>query len=49
LDICEANDGSSYEIIDYISAHENTAHLYIVKIKDSNGEEKALRLLVPSH
>lgn len=45
LDRCTGNDGETYEIIDYISANENTAHLYIVKIRNKEWEEENLRLL----
>lgn len=46
LDVCRGNDEKNYEIIEYISANENTAHLHIVKIKNNEWKEENLRLLL---
>jgi len=49
LDNCKWNDWKDYEIIDYVSANQNTGSFDIVSIKDINNEEQNLRLLVPEY
>lgn len=49
LDSCKWNDWKDYEIIDYISANQNTGSMDIVKIKDTDGKQKNLRLLTPEY
>ncbi len=49
LDTCISNEEKDYEVIDYISAYQNTWNFDIVKIKDTNGQEQNLRLLVPEY
>lgn len=49
LDSCKWNDWKDYEIIDYISVYQNTWSFDIVRIKDTNGEEQNIRLLIPEY